>query len=73
MKGQNERRMKWLIGVVSLTGGVVWLIAGLVVGEGLDIVYVALGVVMLLGGAAWLLSCRASSRNAERPADHGAE
>ena len=73
MIGQNEGRMKWLIGVVSLTGGVVWLLAGLVSGEGLDIVYVAIGLVMLLGGAAWLLSLRASSKNSGRPSDHGAE
>jgi hypothetical protein len=68
---QQEGRMKWLIAIASLVAGAIWLAAAL--GDGLNVLYLAVALVLLLGGGAWLLSLSSSSRNSERPGDRRAE
>jgi hypothetical protein len=62
---QEERRRKliWLLVVINLISGVLWVLAafGVVRGkEGIDPLYLALGVLSLVAGGVWLLNVRSS-------------
>jgi predicted membrane channel-forming protein YqfA (hemolysin III family) len=57
------RREKWLLAVLSLTAGVVGVLAafGLVRGGGeIDLLWLAVGLVNLVASGAWFLNLRAS-------------